>query len=246
MLLRLGATVAVAAVTLTAAADALAADQTITARSSPNRWDPADVTIDVGDTVTFTNASGTHNVNFDDGLFEMPLDAVDQRWTYARPFTAAGGFDYICEEHPLSMSGTVTVRAAPSPGGPPGGPPPGDDPPPGGPGPGDPTPTLTPLTVTLKLSDATPLAGRRVRLFGVVRPAWDGRKVQIQRRLRGGRYLTVAGTRLRDAGPAKSQFSVRLRASADAVFRARVAGDDERATGISKAKKVDVQRPRRR
>ena len=240
--------VAVVAVTLTVAADALAADQTITARTSPDRWDTPNVTIDVGDTVTFTNAAGTHNVKFADGLFEMPLTAVDQRWTYARTFTVADDYGYLCEEH-SSMTGTVTVRPAPGPGPgdpPPGGPGPGDPPPGGpGPGPGDPAPGLTPLRVTFKLSDATPVTGTRVRLFGVVRPARDGRKVQVQKRLRGGRYVTVAATRLRDAGAAKSQFSVRLRASADAVFRVRVAGDDERATGISKARKIDVHRPRR-
>jgi plastocyanin len=238
MLLRPGATVAVLAVTWTVAADALAADQTITARSSPNRWEPANVTIDVGDTVTFTNASGTHNVNFADGLFEMPLNAVDARWTHARTFSADGSFDYICEEHPLSMSGTVTVRPAPTPGPPPGDPPPGNPPP--DPAPGDSPPPLTRVRVILKLSDATPLAGRRVRLFGVVRPARDGAKVRIQKRGRGGRYRTVATTRLRDAGAARSVFSLRLTVARDAVLRARVAGDDLHATGLSKAKRVDV------
>jgi hypothetical protein len=90
------------------------------------------------------------------------------------------------------------------------------------------------------VSDATPAAGRRVRLFGVVRPARDGRKVQIQKRGRGGRYRTVATARLRDAGAAKSVFSLRLAVARDAVLRARVAGDDRRATGLSKARKVDV------
>ena len=150
-----GAMVAVVTVTLTVAADALAADQTIAARTSPDRWDTPNVTIDVGDTVTFTNAAGTHNVKFADGLFEMPLTAVDQRWTYARTSPVADEYGYLCEEH-SSMTGAVTVRPAPGPGPgdpPPGGPGPGD-PPPGGPGPGpgsDPAPGLTPLRVAFKL-----------------------------------------------------------------------------------------------
>ena len=100
------------------------------------------------------------------------------------------------------------------------------------------------MKVTLKVGDATPVAGTRVRLFGVVRPARDGRKVQIQKRLRTGRYGNVATARLHDAGAAKSEFSLRLRVSGDAVFRARVVGDDARATGVSGTKKVDVH-PRR-
>jgi hypothetical protein len=132
---------------------------------------------------------------------------------------------------------------------PPGGspPPPEGSPPatnpPGQPGAGGPAPSLPLLTVTLKLSDATPLAGKRVRLFGVVTPARDGRKLQIQKRARSGAYHTIATTRLTDAGTDRSQFSLRLRFSGDGVLRARVLGDAQRATGVSKAKKVDVHRP---
>jgi hypothetical protein len=100
--------------------------------------------------------------------------------------------------------------------------------------------------VSFNVSDATPLAGKRLRLFGVVRPARDGRKVQIQRRGRNGEFKTIATTRLKDAGAAKSEFSLLLRVAADAVLRARVAGDDERGTGLSKTRKVDVHKPRRR
>jgi hypothetical protein len=96
--------------------------------------------------------------------------------------------------------------------------------------------------VTLKVSDATPLAGARVRLFGDVRPARDGKRVQIQRRGRGGRFKTIATARLRDAGAAKSTFSLRLELGADAVLRARMAGDDERATGVSGTRALDVRR----
>ena len=121
----------------------------------------------------------------------------------------------------------------------------GTAPPGGGPptGPGNPAPPLPLLTVTLKVSDATPLAGKRVRVFGVVRPARDGRKVQIQKRLRNGSFKTIATTRLRDAGAAKSTYSLLLRLSADAVLRAREAGDDEAATGLSHRRKLDVHSP---
>jgi hypothetical protein len=82
-----------------------------------------------------------------------------------------------------------------------------------------------------------------VRVSGVVRPARDGRKVQIQKRLRNGSFKTIAVTRLRDAGASKSTYSLRLRLSADTVLRARVAGDDKAATGLSRGRKLDVHSP---
>jgi hypothetical protein len=201
--------------------------------------------------VTWNNGSGTHNVQFNDGSYEMPPNPDSSNWTVSRTFNTPGTFTYICRQHGSSMSGTVVVQAVgspPPPGPPPPGPPvpapPGGNPPGGNPPPtvGDPAP-LPLLSVTLKVSDATPLAGKRVRVFGVVRPARDGRKVQIQKRLRNGSFKTVATTRLRDAGAAKSIYSLRLRLSADTVLRARVAGDDEAATGLSNGRKLDVHSP---
>ena len=154
MLLRPGAMVAVVTVTLTVAADALAADQTITARTSPDRWDTPNVTIDVGDTVTFTNAAGTHNVKFADGLFEMPLTggrpALDVRSDVHRrrrlrlPLRGALEHDRHRDGASRPRPGPAATRRAGGPG--------RGDPPPGGPGPGpgDPTPGLTPLRVTFK------------------------------------------------------------------------------------------------
>jgi plastocyanin len=256
MLLRLGVTVAVLAVLLTAAGGALAADQVVVARSGPDEFFPAEVTIYQGEKVTWRNAGGTHNVRFADGLFDQPQDPLPSPWPVVveRRFDTADDYAYLCERHATTMTGTVHVLpgAAPPGGsppgvGPPGGPPSG--PAPGGPGdpgaPGGPAPS-PPLTITLSVSDATPAVGRLVRLFGTVRPARDGRRVQLQKRARNGDYRTVATTRLRDAGRAKSQFSLRLRVSGDAVFRARVGGDDERASGVSAARKINVHRPRPR
>ncbi|MEA2420803.1 MAG: hypothetical protein QOE60_3009, partial [Thermoleophilaceae bacterium] len=104
-------------------------------------------------------------------------------------------------------------------------------------GPGTPQPTPQPLKITLDVSDATPLAGKRVRVFGVVRPAHDGRKLLIQKRLRGGKFKTIASTRLHAAPGDKSTYGVRLRVSADTVLRARL------DTGLSKGRKLDVHGP---
>jgi plastocyanin len=240
---RLGLSAALAAVLVTVPAAAHAADATVTAREGPNRFDPPTVTINPGNSVTWTNAGGLHNVWFDDDSYEMPATPMNPPWTVSRMFATAGTFTYVCRQH-SSMTGTVVVEP----------PPPGGNPPPGSPGqpspPGDdPLPGPAPpagkdeLSVTLKVSDATPLAGRKVRVFGVVSPARDGRKVQIQKRLRNRKYRTIATTRLRDAGASRSVYSLRLRLSADAVLRARVAGDADTATSLSRTRKLDVHRP---
>jgi plastocyanin len=244
---RLGFIAVVLAVVVTVAGGARAANQTVTALSGPNRFAPTTVTVNQGEMVTWNNGSGTHNVQFNDGSYEMPANPSSSSWTVSRTFNTPGTFAYICRQHGASMSGTVVVLpVAPPPPGPPAPapPPPGGNPPGGNPPPtaGDPAP-IPLLTVTLKVSDATPLAGKRVRVFGVVRPARDGRKVQIQKRLRNGSFKTIATTRLRDAGASKSTYSLRLRLSADTVLRARVAGDDEAATGLSHGRKLDVHSP---
>jgi plastocyanin len=258
---RLGLIAAVLAVVVTVTGGAHAANQTVTALSGPNRFSPSSVTINVGETVTWNNGSGTHNVQFNDGSYEMPADPSSSSWTVSRTFNTPGTFSYICRQHGTSMSGSVTVLPVnPPPGNPPpGNPPPSGGPPvqgpggggttnpgsggpaPGGQTPGDESPAS--LKVTLTVSDATPLAGKRVRVSGVVRPARDGRKVQIQKRLRNGKFKTIATTRLREARGDKSTYSLRLRLSADTLLRARVAGDDERATGLSKGRKLDVHKP---
>jgi len=247
MLLRPSVIAFVTAVLLTAPGQALAANQTVNALSGPNRFEPANVTITQGEKVTWVNVSGLHNVRFDDGLFEQPSAPMNPPWTVERTFGSTGTFTYLCEQHNTTMFGSVTVQPAGTPVPPPPAPAPPGSPPPDtpqpSPGPGTPAEPGPPLKVILKVSDLTPIAGRRVRLSGFVQPARDGRKLQIQKRTRNGKFVTVAITTLRDAGAARSRFSVLVRTRADAVLRARVAGDDERTTGISKTKKLDVHRP---
>lgn len=68
------------------------------------------ITIDVGDSVTWTWGNGTHNLrstggveNFDSGYFTGP----GAQFTYT--FTTPGMTTYICDPHPNSMYGAVTV-----------------------------------------------------------------------------------------------------------------------------------------
>lgn len=207
---------------------ALAADQTVTATSS-NEFTPAAVTVNQGETVTWVNAGGDHNVKFDDGSFEQPSEPSGSAWTVARRFDTPGTFRYYCEEHGgpggVGMSGTVTVQAS--------APPPGETVPP--------PPAATAMSVTLRVDDSRPRRGQRVRFFGSVRPAHDGRTVRLQRRGSGGRYRTVARVRLRDAGDARSTYSRRLRVYRDGIYRARVPADGDHLTGTSRRRRVVVE-----
>jgi plastocyanin len=85
-----------------------------------NRFSPASVTVSVGDTVTWANQDSVHyhNVHFDDGSFEMPMDPIDGMWSVYKTFTTPGTFTYYCEAHQdVGMTGTVVVNAAPPGGG---------------------------------------------------------------------------------------------------------------------------------
>jgi plastocyanin len=109
----------------------LGANTDVTVGGGTNTFSPKTVTISQGDSVTWTNAGGFHNVKFDDGTVVHELSS--SAWTASRAFASAGTFSYFCEAHQAEgMTGTVVVNAAgsttiPPPGG---GGPPGTGPPP--------------------------------------------------------------------------------------------------------------------
>jgi plastocyanin len=98
---------------------AFGANQTVIAKSSSNVFDPASVTITQGETVTWNNDGGNvHNVHFDDGLFEMPMDPDPTMWSVFRTFMQPGTYTYYCEAHQsVGMTGTVVVNPPPPGGG---------------------------------------------------------------------------------------------------------------------------------
>ena len=115
------------------AAPARAADQTVHAVGAvdgeygtvPDHFEPATVRIVPGDSVTFVNDSGMHNVRFQDGLFTSPSSPMlPAGWPSPpaqRTFAQAGSFGFLCDLHAASgMKGTVIVGTstgpAPSPG----------------------------------------------------------------------------------------------------------------------------------
>ena len=82
-----------------------------------NFFNPSAVSVSSGDTVTWTQVSGAHNVN--GSLSTFPSNpagfssgsVAGGTWTYSFQFTVAGVYNYQCDPHIPSMVGTVTVTA---------------------------------------------------------------------------------------------------------------------------------------
>ncbi len=99
------------AAALLLAVPASAADQSVSALPA-TKWSPDDVTIDMGDTVTWHNEGGVHSVKFNDGSFEDPPEPSSDAWTVHRTFDTPGVFRYVCGFHGAAMPGVVRVRDA--------------------------------------------------------------------------------------------------------------------------------------
>jgi plastocyanin len=101
---------------------AAAADQTVHAIGAadgdygpiPDHFSPAVVRIAPGESVTFVNDAGIHNVRFQDGLFTSPgTPMLPAGWPSPpakRTFAQAGNYSFLCDMHgALGMTGTVMV-----------------------------------------------------------------------------------------------------------------------------------------
>ena len=99
---------------LTAGASAvLAADQSVDIAGFA--FSPQSVTVNVGDTVTWTNADAQgHTATADDASFDTGTIAGGA--SASQTFATAGTFGYHCKIHP-TMTATVVVRAAAGGGG---------------------------------------------------------------------------------------------------------------------------------
>jgi plastocyanin len=72
-------------------------------------FNPAEVTISAGDTVTWTNEDSVgHDVTGDD-FKSGAAGGLGNGDTFEHTFDQAGTFDYVCTVHP-GMEGTVTVE----------------------------------------------------------------------------------------------------------------------------------------
>jgi plastocyanin len=87
-------------------------------------FNPSALTIAAGDTVTFVNAGGTHNVDADDGSFRCARgcdgqggngDPSGAAWSATVRFGRVGTFAFHCDVHgAMGMTGQITVEAAPA------------------------------------------------------------------------------------------------------------------------------------
>ncbi len=106
-----------------ALACAHATDHTVTV--GPNNtltFSPATVTIAAGDTVTFRNSTGSHNVASDTGLFRCATSCSGSggnvsggAWSSTVTFNNPGTFGYFCEAHGspgAGMAGKVVVTGS--------------------------------------------------------------------------------------------------------------------------------------
>jgi plastocyanin len=73
------------------------------------KFNPTEVTVEVGDTVSWVNDESIgHDVTADDFQSGEP-GGMEGGATFEHTFDSAGTFDYVCSVHP-GMKGTVTVK----------------------------------------------------------------------------------------------------------------------------------------
>jgi plastocyanin len=102
------AVLALAAVVLaTAAAPAAAATKSVLIGAT--FFDPQTVTINAGDSVTWTSGVGRHTVTATTGVFDSGALAEGQTFTYT--FKDAGSYGYVDRLNPQIAGGTVIVQA---------------------------------------------------------------------------------------------------------------------------------------
>jgi plastocyanin len=148
----------------------IAADQTVSIEGFA--FSPATVTVQVGDSVTWTNADATaHTATAGDGSFDTESIGPGESSTIA--FDTAGTYAYVCSIHP-TMSGTVVVEAA-------GGPAPTDD---GGGAGITPAPTDTLARVATESDAGDWLVSAALAVLGTVMLVST---LVADRRFRGGR-----------------------------------------------------------
>ena len=85
-----------------------------TVQTSGMTFTPDSIAINLGDTVTFINTGGNHNVNGTTSTFPSnPAsfgNSLGSGWTFTHVFTVAGTYDYQCDPHVgMGMTGKIIV-----------------------------------------------------------------------------------------------------------------------------------------
>ncbi len=75
-------------------------------------WEPKDVTVSVGETVRweFDQAGLPHNVKSTSPNWNVDTEIATAQAPYDYTFTAPGIYTFLCEVHPVNMTGSVTVE----------------------------------------------------------------------------------------------------------------------------------------
>lgn len=94
----------------------LVAQEHINIEVSSNKFTPNFVNINPGDTVTWTNVQGFHNVNGSTNIFPNNPESFSNSvsgpgWTYSFVFTQEGSYEYHCDPHASFMQGAIVVEA---------------------------------------------------------------------------------------------------------------------------------------
>ena len=82
-----------------------------------NTFSPANININLGDTVTWTNGGGSHNVNATLATYPNNPEGFgnsinSSSWSFQHIFSIAGTYDYQCDPHTsMGMVGTVVVQS---------------------------------------------------------------------------------------------------------------------------------------
>jgi plastocyanin len=78
-------------------------------------WSPNDMTIDLGDSVTWVNNNnGSHNLNGTTATYPSNPESFSMlttgtNWTFGKRFNIAGIYMYRCNVHSAMMTGKITV-----------------------------------------------------------------------------------------------------------------------------------------
>ena len=219
---------------------AASADVTIQAVDGPandlqgNVWSPRDVTIKVGESVSWSFAGTTnlHNVQADPSgsAWDLKTPYLTAGPTATKQFTAPGTYKFLCDLHKSSMNGTVTVTGAD------GAPPPPPPPPPLSEQPfGNDTPPLS----VFEVRDTVVPKLDRVKVSRVARG------VRVKFRLSEAGKVTVKATRgrsvtTRTVEVAKGTRSITIKGLKAGAYRVRVSAKDFAGNAAKSARRASV------
>ncbi len=89
-------------------ADGPAVEGVTQVRQQDFAFAPANIIVDTGTTVTWTNGDGVGHTVTSDGGSEFRSQLLGQNETFSHTFDEPGQYRYYCEPHPF-MKGLVTV-----------------------------------------------------------------------------------------------------------------------------------------